>query len=538
MAGRSVFTETTRWFQAQTSHSLASSSLIALLLASLLMIVPAISQAESINRGLLATPKSLHPHHFGGSPGAQIIKDIYEGLVSQNRNGQPVPGMARDYQRASDGLSYTFTLRDNLKWSDGSPLTAHDFVRSFKALAHPESASLYGWYLKVANILGAEKALAGDPDALEVKARGNQLIIYLSQPTPYFMELMTFPSFLPVHKKNRADTPWDQLITNGAFKVRRVSDDLVRLTLNSHYYRRSDSDITDVNYLIVPSWEKQVSLFENSKLSATAALPPFDIFELEKKHPESVFENRSLSTTGLLVNPDSDVLKNRDFRQALSMAINRKKLVSEEFIGSETRPACSFTAPLTHGFSPSQDYCKALLNNPERSKEAKELLARSGIDKSSVSLHIMSPKRLDEKSILPLIGRQLEQVLGIEVTISTKEWAEFVEAFNEKEYDLLWFGWLAGYNDATAFLLPLIENPVFGYQSNEFRDVMRNAAKQKTAVERLPYFLQAEKILSSDLPFIPVLHPSSMILVSPDISGFYTSNPEGWVQTKHLYLLD
>ncbi len=514
------------------------SSLSIVLLFTALVFAPIDSHAESISRGLMATPKSLHPHFFGGSPGAQVIKDIYEGLVSQNRNGQPVPAMAKDYQRASDGLSYTFTLRDNLKWSDGSPLTANDFVRSFKALAKPESVRSYGWYLKVANILGAEKALAGEPDALEIKAKGNQLIVYLSQPTPYFLELMTFPSFLPVHKKDKADTPWDQLITNGSFKISEISNENIQLTLNKNYYRKSDSDITDVDYLIIPSWQQQLELFEQKSLTATASLPPFDIFELEKKHPESVFENQSLSTLGLLVNPESVKLKSKDFRQALSMAIDRNVLISDEFQGSDTRPACSFTAPLTHGFSPDPDYCKALLNNPGRIKEAKEYLAKSGINKKSASIHIISPKRLDQKDILPKVKEQLERVLGIKVTTSTREWPEFIEELKGKEYDLLWFGWLAGYNDATAFLLPLIDSPSFGYKSEEFRNVLKNAANQKTSVERLPYFLQAERILAKDLPFIPVLHPSSMIMVSPDISGFYTSNPEGWVQSKHLYLLD
>ncbi|MRI34423.1 hypothetical protein EOPP23_15650 [Endozoicomonas sp. OPT23] len=518
-------------------HSLSFCLSVAFLLT-VMMFATTDSYAEPISRGLMATPKSLHPHFFGGSPGAQVIKDIYEGLVSQNRNGQPVPALAKDYQRASDGLSYTFTLRDNLKWADGSPLTAADFVRSFKALAKPESSRAYGWYLKVANILGAEKALAGNPDALEVKAKGNQLIVYLSQPTPYFLELMTFPSFLPVHKDSKADTPWDKLITNGAFQIKEVAEENIRLSLNKNYYRKSDSDIDEVNYLIIPSWQQQVDLFEQKALTATASLPPFDIFELEKKHPESVFENQSLNTLGLLVNPESEKLKNNEFRQALSMAINRNELIVDDFQGSETRPACSFVAPLTHGFSPDPDTCKALLNNPERVKDAQQLLTRSGTNKKATSIHIISPKRLDQKEVLPKVQQQLVKTLGIKVTISTKEWPEFIEELKEKKYDLLWFGWLAGYNDATAFLLPLIDSPIFGYQSEDFRTILKSAASQKNAVERLPYFLQAEKILAKDLPVIPVLHPSSMILVSPDVSGFYTSNPEGWVQSKHLYLLD
>ncbi|WP_062270722.1 peptide ABC transporter substrate-binding protein [Endozoicomonas arenosclerae] len=510
-----------------------------LTLTSLLLACAASMPAMSLplERGLLANPKSLHPHYFGGSPDAQVLKDVYEGLMVQNKNGEPVPGVASDVERHPDGIRYTFIIRDNLKWSDGSPLTADDFVRSFKALADPERRATYRWYLKVAKITGAEKALNGNPDALGIKAYGNKLVIELDQPVPYFLDLMTFPSFLPVHQSNLSGDAATIPVTNGPYKIEQVIPETrIELTSNPNYYRHLNTDLQQINYQITPSVHRQIEGFVNHTLDVTAPLPALHIQELRKKHPVSVFEDQILATASLIVSPKIKALQNRKVRQALSMAIDRDALVKKIYPHSHTRPACSFVAPHTRGFNPDPANCKKLLENPDRKEQAIKLLAESGVKASDIKLTILSSPKYDSLDILPEICHQINSTLGTSLSSESDDWSTYLDRISKGDYDLVWFAWLAGYNDATAFLTPLTESKFFGpFRDPAYLRELSLAASKKTAVARLPNYQNAEAILARELPLIPVLHPSLMTLVNPDIGGFYSSNPEGWVHSWHLY---
>ena len=194
---------------------------IALLLITLCLSLFTMSlSAAELLRGLPDRPKSLHPHHFGGSPDAQVIKDMYEGLMVQNRNGEPVLGAAQDVEISEDRLNYTFKLRGNLRWSDGSALTGKDFVRSFRALADPTNKATYRWYLRIAGIKGAERALAGNPSVLGVSGTDQTFTIKLSQPSPDLLALLTFPSFLPVAPIQENGLP----ISNGPYFLEENHD--------------------------------------------------------------------------------------------------------------------------------------------------------------------------------------------------------------------------------------------------------------------------------------------------------------------------
>lgn len=497
--------------------------------------VPGLSQP--LERGLLASPKSLHPHYFGGSPGAQVLKDVFEGLMVQNKNGEPVPGVASNVERDPDGIRYTFIIRKNLKWSDGSALTAEDFVRSFRALADPERRATYRWYLKVAKITGAEQALNGKPDALAIRAYDNKLIIDLDQPAPYFLDLMTFPSFLPVHKINLKDDASTIPVTNGHFRVDQVIPQTrIKLISNPHYFRHLSSDLKQINYQVIPSVHRQVEEFENHSLDVTAQLPALHIGELKKKHPVSVFEDQVLSTASLIVSPKVKALQNIKARQALSMAIDRDTLVKKIFPHSRTTPACSFVPPHTRDFNPDPANCKKLLDNPDRNEQAIKLLAESGIKGSDIKLTILSSPRYNSLDVLPEICHQINSTLGTSLSSKNEEWDSYLERISKGDFELAWYEWLADYNDATAFLTPLTESQLFGpFRDPAYLRELSLAANKKTAVARLPNYQNAEAILAKELPLIPVLHPSRLTLVNPDIGGFYSTNPEGWVHSWNLY---
>ncbi|UYM15999.1 peptide ABC transporter substrate-binding protein [Endozoicomonas euniceicola] len=490
---------------------------------------------KALVRGLPDQPKQLHPHYFGGSPGAQVLKDLYEGLMVQNHSGEPVPGMAAKVEISPDGKTYRFTMREGIRWSDGSAVTADDFVRSFRALADPETRATYRWYLKTGQFSGADEALAGNIEALGVKAENNQLVLQLRQPVPYILELLTFPSFLPVAKQHNPGKP----VSNGPYTLSsETPGKTIKLKKNPHYYNKEQVAINEVVYQIQPDEMQVLEAFREGRMDITSHLTAAARLKARTEQLRRTMENQSLVTTMLVPNQKHPLLANTDFRKALSLALDRTALVNSNYPDSLVRPACSFTAPLTRGFSPDPKNCYLLLNSADRNHQASSYLKKSGVKPGKVTLTVTTTTKYGSDHLLNQMVAQWQAILGIQVQVRLLDWRGFTRALSDKDYQLALFSWLAGYNDATAFLLPLQNEKGFGpFVNPDYQKQLELAAQQISQADRLPYYQQAETILAQQLPVIPVIHPTFVQLVKPRVEGFYTSNPEGWVHTRYLRLL-
>ncbi|MET4694370.1 peptide ABC transporter substrate-binding protein [Endozoicomonas lisbonensis] len=491
--------------------------------------------AQTLVRGLPDQPKQLHPHYFGGSPGAQVLKDLYEGLMVQNPSGEPVPGMAAEVEISPDRKIYRFTMREGIRWSDGSAVTAGDFVRSFRTLADPETRATYSWYLRTGQFSGADEALAGNVEALGVKAENNQLVLQLQQPVPYILELLTFPSFLPVAKQHNPDNP----VSNGPYILfSETPGKTIRLKKNPHYYGKGQVAIHEVTYQIQPDEVKMLEAFREGSMDITSHLAAAAQLRARTERLIRTMENQSLVTTMLVPNQKHPLMANADFRKALSLALDRTALVNSNYPDSHVRPACSFTAPLTRGFSPDKNHCHLLLNSADRNHQAGIHLKNSGVNSDLVALTVTTTNKYGSDRLLNQMVAQWQAVLGIQVNVRLLDWRGFTRALADRDYELALFSWLAGYNDATAFLLPLQNEKGFGpFVNPDYQKQLELAAGQMKQVDRLPYYRQAETILAQQLPVIPVIHPTFVQLVKPAVGGYYTSNPEGWVHTRYLRLL-
>ena len=489
--------------------------------------------AEILVRDLPDQLKQLHPHHFSGSPEAQVLKDTYEGLVVQDQNGEPVPGMASDIEISPDRMTYRFRIRDDARWSDGSQITAEDFVRSFKTLADPNTGATYRWYLRVGQIKGADAALAGDIDALGVKVENNELVLELQKPAPYILGLLTFPSFLPVAAGNDSEQP----VSNGPYYIVSQKDDAIRIKKNSYYYQKDKLSAEEVLYKVQKNQDEELEEYNKGLVDITARLKASSEQLARSEGLTRLVEHQILATTMLLPNMSYPMLANLDFRKALSLALDRNALVHSNYPQGKTRPACSLTAPLTHGFSPDEDNCERLLKASDRIKQAQMHLKRSGYSPEKIKLKVTSSMKFGTDDVLRQMAEQWKSVLGIEVSIVALSWRDFVTALNNKDYELMVFSWLAGYNDTTAFLQPVMEEVAFGaFSDQDYQTQLEQAAQKNTMAERQPFYHKAERILAMKLPIIPVLHPTFVHLVKPDIKGYYTSNPEGWVHSRYLHL--
>ena len=253
---------------------------------------------------------------------------------------------------------------------------------------------------------------------------------------------------------------------------------------------------------------------------------------------QRLFENQLLATTSLILNPSVEAFGDPSVRMAISLALDRRKLIRDNFAGEHVTPACSFTAPLTRGYEPDPENCRRLLQSSDNIAQARKLLKEAGIAPSSLNLAITSTRKYASEFLIKQISQQLQQDLGIKLETRFLEWGDFLTAVQQKDYDIVLFSWLAGYNDASAFLQPVAESGYLGSFSNpDYLKALKQARQQDTMTGRLPYYRKAETILSTELPLIPVLHPTYVLLASPLVDGFYTSNPEGWVHSRYLRLL-
>ena len=233
-------------------------------------------------RALPAQPVSLDPHRFLGTPEASVLKDLYEGLTVQDKNGEPSPGAAERWEVSDDGLRWTFHLRPDLRWSDGSVLTSEDFLYSFRRLAYPATRAQYRWYLDLATITNSREIAAGAmaPDALGVSAPDAQtLVITLDEPRVWLPALLTFPAFLPVSSNaiEGCGPLWAELegcaVSNGPYRYVTGAGKEWLLGQNSFYHDRVDRAPEEVVWRAYDSILDEIVAFRQGELDISSAIP-------------------------------------------------------------------------------------------------------------------------------------------------------------------------------------------------------------------------------------------------------------------------
>ena len=230
-------------------------------------------------RGNGAEPNTLDPTFVNsGMPGDIIVNDMFEGFVIENRDGQIIPGQAQDWHFSNDGKTVTFTLKKGLQWSNGSPVTANDFVFAWQRAVNPKTGNNTSFVFKTANVVNAEEIIAGDkaPSELGIKALSPLTVeISLSKPTPYFMSLMSIKTFFPVPSelvKEIGDrwTRAENIATNGAYTLSEwVPNEYVKVERNPKYWDNSSTVINGVTYLGLSSQNAELIRYQSGEIDMT-----------------------------------------------------------------------------------------------------------------------------------------------------------------------------------------------------------------------------------------------------------------------------
>ncbi|MBT1155355.1 peptide ABC transporter substrate-binding protein [Aminobacter anthyllidis] len=491
--------------------------------------VPAFAEVV-FNRGNSADPESLDPHKTSTVYEAHILRDLFEGLVMQDKDAEIIPGAAESWTVSDDGTVYTFKLRQGATWSDGSPVTAEDFVYSFRRLEDPATGAEYASMLYV--VKNGEEVNTGKakPEELGVKAiDANTFEVTLKAPTPYFLEMLTHQSTYPVNKAaiDKLGADWikaGNLVSNGAFTLAEfVPNDHIKLVKNPKFHDAANVKLDAVNYFPTEDRSTAIKRFEAGELDSNDDIPTEQMADLKAKFGDQLRIGAYLGTYYYAIKTDKAPWDNVELRNAVSMAIDRDFLAEKVWQNSMI-PGYSMVPPGIEGYT-SALATFADKSQIDREDEAKKVLEKLGYGPDKpLKMEIRYNTSENHKNTAVAIQEQLKP-LGIEVTLLNTDTKTHYGHLEQKgDFDVARAGWIADYKDPESFLgisRKASGNNYSNYDSPKFEEAMNKAAAAGgKPEERLKEMAAAERILIDDVGQIPLLYYSYKNLVSPKIKGF------------------
>ncbi len=489
---------------------------------------------------------SIDPGLAEDSAGGDILRDLFEGLYNQDAAGNLVPGVALSHTVSDDGLVYTFTLRDNAKWSNGDPVTAGDFEYAWKRAASPELASPYSWFMgDVMGLKNGAEVVAGDMpvDELGVKAIDDlTLEVTLAAPKPYFPQMTTHFTTFPVHQATIEAHGQDwtlpgNMVSNGAYMLsERVPQEKLVRVRNENYWDNENTIIDTVTSLIINDENVALTRYLAGELDRTD-IPAGQYPRLAAEYPDqavSVPLSCSYYYMFNLRENGNPALQDARVRQALSLAVDRDIIVENVLAGGQ-EPAYTFTHWATAGFE-TPEVEAAGMTQEERNAKAQELLAEAGFGPDNpLSFELVYNTSESHKSVAIAVTQMWKQTLGVEATLGNQEWQTFLETRSNGDYEVARGGWCADYNEASTFVD--LFNSGSGYNDSKYNNPEVDAllAEAKLADDPQPLYSQVELIASQDVPIIPIYHYASVKMFSEDLKGWpYENFQQNWY-SKDLY---
>ncbi|MEA1889770.1 MAG: peptide ABC transporter substrate-binding protein [Pseudomonadota bacterium] len=497
--------------------------------------------AEILHRGNSTEPVTLDPHQSEDVSSGNILRDLFEGLVTEDATGNLIPGSAESWTISEDSLTYTFKLRTCLVWSNGEALSAADYVFSLRRALDPDTAApMASLLLPIKNaraVMHGEKPIeqlgVEMPDA-------HSLIIKLEQPTPWFLQILSHPIAFPVYAtslikdKDKAFSA-GKLASNGAWVLQQwVPYEKLVLKQNTHYYNQKELFFEQVVYYPIETSNTEFSRYRAGEFDWTDTIPPNKLGWINKNLPGEAFISPYLGTYYYGFNLTRQPFKgNTDLRRALSLAIDRS-IIAGKILGNGELPADRWLPP-------------GMLSEPEKPvnemnqklKLAKQLYNKAGYSRDKplrTTLHYNSSEQ--NKRIAVAIAAMWKKNLGIKVELINEEWKVFLNRRKSKtETRLYRASWIADYNDASSFLTLFTSNNAkndTGYANPVYDDLIKQIESTMDNAKRNQLVRQAEQQLLDDQVIMPIYHYVSRHLVKPDIQG-YKSNPLDHHYSRDLY---
>ena len=502
-------------------------------------------------------PETLDPSLNSAVDGANTIITIFEPLLIINENNEVVGGQAESWEASEDGLTWTFTMRDGLKWSDGTDLTAKDFEYSFKRMANPDTAAPYAETC-LGMIDGFEAAQAGDTDALNVKASddGKTLTIVLSYPCSYFDKMAAFASMSPVQQATveaNGDawcTAAETFVSNGPYMITEwTPSERIVLSKNPNYVGGWDSSkiVSDsITVLLLEDSSASYAAYNSGEAVLIKDVPTDEIPSLTKAEDGGDFYvDTILGTYYISLNDQREPFNDVNVRKALSLAIDRDYVANTIMQGTYT-PAYNLVGPgivdENGMFYDNANGGKTYISDDYEAnlEAAKQALADAGYPNGE-GFPTIEYSANDAGYHIP-VAEYLQQAwgeLGITVNINKVEWSSFTPMRRAGDYEAARNGWVMDYNDPSNMieLFTTTNGNNDGKYSNPEFDAAIEASKVADKSVHFQKLHEAEDILMNDYGCIPLAYYNDFWLQSPSLKGTWHS-PYGYWYLQYGYVAE
>ncbi|MFK8052325.1 MAG: peptide ABC transporter substrate-binding protein [Woeseiaceae bacterium] len=492
---------------------------------------PATATVEKVlRRANIAEPATLDPHKAEGVSSNNVLRDLFEGLVTEAPDGTLVAGAAASWSIEQAGTVYRFTLRPTGRWSDGTSVTAADFVAGFQRTVSPETNSTYAALLSP--IQNATAIIAGEKtvDLLGVNAIDDlTLEITLTQPTPYFLGLLLTPATYPLHRESFERLGADfvrpeNLISNGPYKMIswRIGDRL-SVGINPNYWNAEAVAIDRVEFLPLEDTSVELDLFRAGEVDITSSIPSSQYASIRKTYTDELSIKPLLGTYFLVFDTTQPPFDDVGLRKALSIAVDRERL-ADAVLGGANPGAWGYVPP---GISGYDNYVYPWKGIPREAQltMARELYAAAGYSQEKpLRIRMFYNTGDNHRKIMISVQEMLRENLGVNAEIINQEWKVMLQTRKDfSEWDIMRFGWNGDYQDANTFLEIFTRDNALntaGWDSPRFDQLLADANRELDLAIRAEMLRKAESYILEDYPLLPLYYYASKHLVSSRITGF------------------
>jgi oligopeptide transport system substrate-binding protein len=500
--------------------------------------------AKTFNRGNGAEPDSLDPHFASTLTEDNIIGDMFLGLTTEGAGGMPVPGAAQGYTVSGDGLVYTFTLRDHV-WSDGVPVTAHDFVYSYRRMLNPKTAAQYAVLLYPIKNARAVNAGTLPPDAVGVRALDNRTLqVEFAIQAPYAKQLfMYFPTFaVPQHVVERHGEKWllpQNIVTNGAYILKEwIPNDHILLVKNPRFYDADNVAIERVFYYPTPDYSAALKRFRTGEIDIQNGVPSEEIDWLKYNMPSVLRASPFMSIRYLTFNTTVKPFNDLRVRTALSLAIDRE-IVAGRVMHAGEKPAYAFVPPHMPGYPGKAQLRFRDMPMSARIAKARALLGEAGYGPHNPLAFDFNVYDTSDARLSSVALQAMWQSIGCEINIVPSDKKDHYNLLFKRAFTVAWAGYIADYLDAKDFLFQWLGGHNMmnygGYDNPQYDALVTRSDAAADPAERAALLEKAEQLLLDDMIVAPLFNDVSRNLVSPAVQGWY-GNDIDINRTRYLRL--
>ncbi|MFA5257787.1 MAG: peptide ABC transporter substrate-binding protein [Opitutales bacterium] len=507
---------------------------------------------EAAQQGILLVgnkiePPTLDPQISTSGEVFNVDFALFEGLTSPDPHSlEPVPAVAESWELSPDGLRYTFHLRPDACWSDGSALGSADFMFSWERLLRPELASANANLLfAVRGARDFNEGRAPDFGSVGISAPdAHTLCVELTAPTPWFLSILMHPSAAAMPRKSieSAGKPFDRssgwsrapdMLSNGPFAIVRWDpNSVIEVKKNPRYWDAGNVRLNGIRFLPIESINTEAMAYQGGQLHVTQTVPINRVARLRDNADPALRVDHYLGVYYYVFNTRHPPLDNPDVRLALSLAIDRSSIVVN-LLGGAQEPAVSFTPAGIRGYEPPR-LCRTDV------LKARALMEKAGYPggKGFPKLELLFNTSENHRVIAEAVQAMWKENLGIEVELRNEDFNSYIGTRNSGNFDIVRASWVADYPAAATFLDILRSgagNNLSRWQNADYDTFMDAAASAEDEATRNGFYAQAESLLLESAPVMPIYQYNTVRMISPTVHGWYPT-PMDWHPYKYLWL--